>query len=210
MIELISEGGAFMWPLLVLAAVAMLLIVERFLYFQRVRVNAGDLLSGLANLVKKGKYSEAMHEAARAPGPVPRVAHSALMRHKANRSDLRDIVKEAGLLEVPEIEKNLRGLYAIALLAPLVGMLGTVNGLILSFQGLQGESMSSTQMLYEGFFQSLITTGIGLLIAIPCYLFYTYFISRALNQLRRVERAGIEIVNIICDIRDDVNSDQSE
>lgn len=209
MIELISEGGAFMWPLLVIAAVAMLLIVERFLYFQRVRVNAGDLLTGLANLVKKGQHSEAMNEAARTPGPVARVAQSALMRHKAKRADLRDIVKEAGLLEVPVIEKNLRGLYAIALLAPLIGMLGTVNGLILTFQGLQGESMSSTQILYEGFFQSLITTGIGLLIAVPCYLFYTYFISRALNQLRRVERAGIEIVNIICDAREATDSAES-
>lgn len=210
MIELISEGGAFMWPLLVLAAVAMLLIVERFLYFQRVRVNGGDLLSGLANLVKKGKHSEAMHEAARAPGPVPRVAQSALMRHSAIRSDLRDIVKEAGQLEVPEIEKNLRGLYAIALLAPLLGMLGTVNGLILTFQGLEGDSMSSTQMLYEGFFQSLITTGIGMVIAIPCYLFYIYFIGRASHQLRRVERAGIEIVNIICDAREQGTANDSQ
>ena len=68
MIDLISKGGAFMWPLVVLAAVAMYLIVERVLFFQRVRINVADLLLGLANLVRGGKHNEAMHEAARAPG----------------------------------------------------------------------------------------------------------------------------------------------
>ena len=63
MIELISRGGVFMWPLLVLAAVGMFLIVERVLFFQRVRINVGDLLLGLANLVRSDKYDEAMHEA---------------------------------------------------------------------------------------------------------------------------------------------------
>ena len=130
-----------MWPLLVLAAVGMFLIVERVLFFQRVRINVGDLLLGLANLVRSDKYDEAMHEAARAPGPVARVAHTALMRHKMERKDLKDLVQEAGFLEIPRIERNLRGVYAIALLAPLVGLLGTVSGLIKTFVGMKGLSL---------------------------------------------------------------------
>lgn len=195
-----------MWPLVALTAVAMFLIVERFLFFQRVRINGGDLLLGLANLVRQGKTDEAMHEAARAPGPVARVAHTALMRHKLCRKDLRDIVQEAGLCEVTVIEKNLRGIYTVALIAPLVGVLGTVSGLINTFQGLQGGAVSSAQKMYEGFFESLVTTGVGLAIAIPAYLFYLHFVGRSLRQLRRIERAGIEVVNMICDAREGITA----
>lgn len=191
-----------MWPLIVLAAVGMFLIVERILFFQRVRINVGDLLLGLANLVRADKYNEAMHEAARAPGPVARVAHTALMRHKMERKDLKDLVQEAGFLEVPRIEKNLRGVYGIALIAPLIGLLGTVSGLIKTFMGMQGGTIASTQQIYEGFYESLITTGIGLAIAIPMYIFYLHFVGRSKRLLHRIERAGIEVVNVICDARE--------
>ena len=195
-----------MWPLVVLAAVAVVLIVERILFFQRVRIDVGDMLLGLANLIRKEKYNEAMHEAARARGPVPRVAYAALMRYKMERKDLRDIVQEAGQLEVPSIEKNLRGVYAIALIAPLVGVLGTVSGLIKTFQGIQGSTTASVEGVYEGLYESLVTTGVGLTIAVPCYLFYIHFIGRSRRLLNRIERAGIEIVNVICDAREGITT----
>ena len=195
-----------MWPLVVLAVVAVFLIIERIFFFQRVRIDVGDLLLGLANLVRKGKHDEAMHEAARAPGPVPRVAYAALMRHKMERKDLRDVVQEAGQLEVPRVEKNLRGVYAVALISPLLGILGTVSGLIKTFQGIQGGSVASAERIYEGVYESLVTTGIGLAIAVPCYLFYIHFVGRSQRLLHRIERAGIEIVNIICDAREGITT----
>jgi biopolymer transport protein ExbB len=206
MIDLISKGGAFMWPLVVLAAVAMFLIVERALFFQRVRINAGDLLLGLANLVRQNKHDEASQEAARAPGPVARIAYATLARHKLDRKDLRDVAQEAGMLEVSIIEKNLRGLYSIALISPLVGILGTVNGLIKTFVAIQAGSMNSTLEMYEGFYESLVTTGIGLAIAVSCYIFYIYFVGRANRLLRQIERVGIELVNIIYDAKDGLTS----
>lgn len=206
MIQLIEKGGAFMWPLAILAIVAMFLIVERILFFQRVRVDVGDLLLGLANYIRQGKHNEAMHEAARIPGPVARVAHSALMRHSMKRKDLRDIVQEAGQLEVPRIEKNLRGVYGIALIAPLIGVLGTVSGLIQTFQAIPEGSLTSALNIYEGYYQSLVTTAFGLSIAVPTYLFYIHFVGRAQRLVHRIERAGIEIVNVICDARDGVTT----
>lgn len=195
-----------MWPLALLAFVAMFLIVERVLFFQRTRIDVGDLLIGLANYIRKGKHDEAMHEAARAPGPVPRVAHAALMRHKMDRKDLRDIVQEAGQLEVPRVEKNLRGIYGIALISPLVGLLGTVSGLIKTFQNLVTSEgvVASSERIYEGFYESLVTTGVGLMIAVPVYLFYIHFVGRSKRLLHRIERAGIEVVNIICDAREGI------
>jgi biopolymer transport protein ExbB len=201
--ELINQGGSLVWVLLVLTFVATVVVLERILFFQRNRIHVGNLILGLANHVRKKAYGEALHEAARAPGPVARVAHATLMRHHLPRTDLRDIAREAGQLEVPRIEKNLRALYAVALIAPLVGMMGTVLGLIETFGGMQERSgFSSAKMINDGVHECLITTALGLMVAVPCYLFYMYFLGRSKRMVHRIERAGIEMVNVICDARE--------
>jgi len=203
MLQLVELGGSFVWVLGVLAFVSMLLIVERIFFFQKVRINVGDLLLGLANHVRKGAFAEAMHEAARAPGPAARVAHAVLVRKNLPRRDLRDVAQEAGQLEVPRMERNLRALYGIALIAPLVGMLGTVNGLVGTFMTMdQDKTFSSPAAMSGGIYESLITTGLGLALAIPVYLFYLFFYGRVKRMVHRIERCGIEMVNIVCDARD--------
>ena len=198
-----GEGGAFIWVLLGLAFVGTLIVLERVIFFQRTKIHVGDLMMGLSNHLKKGAPADALREAARAPGSVARVAHATLMRHYSPRTDLRDIAQEAGQLEVPRIEKNMRGLYAIALIAPLVGMLGTVSGLIQMFSAMRETgSFSSNANIAEGIYQSLITTGLGLLVAVPAYIFYLYLVGRAKRLVHRIERGAIEIVNVICDARE--------
>jgi len=203
MLDLISQGGEFVWVLLVLGFVGVVITLERVLFFQRTRIHVGDLLLGLSNHVRKKAFGEAMHEAARAPGPVARVAHATLMRHHLPRRDLRDIAHEAGQLEVPRIEKNLRGLYAVALIAPMIGMMGTVLGLIDTFIALSSEnSFTTTEKMTEGVYKSLVTTAFGLMVAVPAYLMYLYFLRRVKRLVHRIERASIEVVNVICDARE--------
>ncbi|MEO1856872.1 MAG: MotA/TolQ/ExbB proton channel family protein [Rubritalea sp.] len=200
--DLITQGGPLVWVLLALSFAATVVVLERVLYFQRNRVHVGNLVLGLANHVRKKAFGEALHEAARAPGPVARVAHATLMRHNLPRADLRDIAREAGQLEVPRIEKNLRALYTVALVAPLVGMMGTVMGLIETFGGMQERAgFSSVKMINSGVHECLITTAVGLMVAVPAYLFYMHFLGRAKRMVHRIERAGIEMVNVICDAR---------
>lgn len=203
MLQLVEQGGPFVYVLGLLALVSMLLIFERIFFFQKVRINVGDLLLGLANHVRKGSYAEALHEAARTPGPAARVAHAVIMRKSLDRRDLRDIAQEAGQLEVPSLERNLRGLYGIALLAPLVGMLGTVSGLVNTFLSMsEDKGFASPTEMSNGVYESLVTTGLGLAIAIPVYLFYLFFYGRVKRMAHRLERVGIEMVNIICDARE--------
>lgn len=199
---LFGRGGPIIWLQLTLAFFGAVFVVERLFFFHRARINVGDLLVGLSNHVRRGAYEEALHEAARAPGPVARVAHAVLLRHYLDRGDLRDVAQEAGQLEVPRIEKNLRAILAVALVAPLMGMLGTALGLTELFQGLSEEQHSVMDVdLSEGVFQSLVTTAFGLTLSIPAYLFYLYFLGRAKRLFHRIERAGIEMVNIVCDAR---------
>lgn len=200
----LDQGGPLVWLQIGLAVLGAVFVVERLFFFHRARVNVGDLLVGLANHIRRKAYAEALHEASRAPGPVARVTHAAILRHNLPRTDLRDIVQEAGQLEVPRIEKNIRGILAVALLAPLVGMLGTVLGLVETFQKMseQGGHAGAGE-LSGGVFQALITTALGLTIAIPAYVFYLYFLGRAKRLMHRLERAGIEVVNVLCDAREE-------
>jgi biopolymer transport protein ExbB len=199
---LVEQGGPIVWIQLVLAVLGAIFIVERMFFFHRARVNVSDLLIGLGNHIKKKAFAEARHEAARAPGPVARVAHTILLRADLPRKDLRDIAQEAGQLEVPRLERNVRAILGVALLAPLMGMLGTILGLIDVFQKMNERGgFAGPAELSGGVFQSLITTALGLVIAIVMYLFYLYFLGRARRMIHRLERAGIETVNMIVDSR---------
>jgi len=199
---IVEQGGPIVWIQLGLGVFGAIFIVERMFFFHRARVNVADLLIGLGNHVKKKAFAEARHEAARAPGPVARVAHAVLLRADLPRADLRDIAQEAGQLEVPRLERNVRAILGIALLAPLMGMLGTILGLIDVFQKMNERGgFAGPAELSGGVFQSLITTALGLVIAIVMYLFYLYFLGRARRMIHRLERAGIETVNMIVDAR---------
>lgn len=201
---LIEQAGPFVWVLAALAFIGAVCVVERMFFFHRARINVGDLLTGLARHVKRHAFAEALHEAARAPGPVARVAHSALLRYYLDRRDLRDIAQEAGQLEVPRIEKNIRMILGAALLAPLVGMLGTLVSMVDTFKQLSERGgLSSPAELFSGVFTALLTSVIALTVAIPMYLFYLYFLSRAKRLVHLLERAGIEIVHMIADAREE-------
>ncbi|MGJ8633602.1 MAG: MotA/TolQ/ExbB proton channel family protein [Luteolibacter sp.] len=201
---LIEKGGPLVWVLLTFAFFGTVFIAERFFYFHRARINVSSLLVGLGLHVKRRAFAEALHEAARAPGPVARVAHAALLRYYLERRDLGDVVKEAGQLEVPKIEKNIRAILAVALLCPLVGMLGTMLGMVDAFQRISERGgTSGPEELSSGVLTALITSVVGLTVAVPMYLFYMYFVGRSRRLVNRIERAGIEMVHMIADAREE-------
>ncbi len=193
-----------MWALLGLGFFGAVCIVERFFFFHRARINVSSLLVGLGLHVRRRAFAEALHEAARAPGPVGRVAYSGLLRYYLNRGDLRDVVRETAQLEVPRIEKNIRAILAVALMAPLVGMLGTMLGMVDAFQRVDElGGLSGPGELSSGVLTALITSVVGLTVAVPMYLFYLYFVGRSKRLVSRLERTGIEIVHMIADAREE-------
>ncbi len=202
--SMIEQGGPLVWVLFGLAFFGAVCVVERLFFFHRARINVGDLLVGLSHHIRRRAFAEALHEAARAPGPVARVAHAALLRYYLDRSDLRDVVQEAGQLEVPRIEKNIRAILGVALLAPLVGLLGTMIGMLETFQKVSEQgSFTGPAELSGGVFTALIVSVLGLTVAVPLYLFYLYFLGRATRLVHRIERAGIEMVHLIADAREE-------
>jgi biopolymer transport protein ExbB len=201
MIDYIQKGGPLMWPILVCSIISIAVFAERLLYFHRASIHVAELLQGLSNLIKRGNFAEALHESAGTPGPVARVIHAAIIRHDSPRSELREIVQEAGQLEVPKLERFLGVLATIAFLTPLLGLLGTVAGMIDAFGTITSNGGYATVTeLSNGVYKSLLTTAAGLVVATPTYVAYSYLSSRVNLLMHEMERAGIEIVHMLTDV----------
>ena len=200
--DFVDKGGPLMWIILAASVVAVGVFAERLTYLRRVSVSVEDLLRGVRNLIRHGQYAEAQIISRSTPGPVARVIVAAIMRHDLPRADLKQIVQEAGQLEVPNLEKNLRLLATVAQITPLIGLLGTVSGMISAFVTVSSQGGYVTaSTLSNGVYQSLLTTAGGLVVAIPAFAAYSYLSSRVNALLHDMERAGIEIVNLLMDHR---------
>ncbi len=187
-----------MWPILACSIVSIAVFAERLFYFHRATIHVGEFLKGLSNIIRRRNFAEALHESAGTPGPAARVIHAAIIRHDAPRAELRDIVQEAAQLEVPKLERFLGVLATIAFLAPLLGLLGTVAGMIDAFGTIASSGGYATVTeLSSGVYKSLLTTAAGLVVATPTFVAYSYLSSRVNTMLHDMERAGIEIVHML-------------
>jgi biopolymer transport protein ExbB len=200
MIDLIQKGGPLMWLLLAASILMVGVVAERLTYLRRSTISVSDFLRGLSNLIRRGSYAEAQIECKSTPGPVARVVYAAILRPDLPRTDLKEIVQEAGQLEVPRLETHLALLSTIANVAPLVGLLGTVSGMIHAFVTISAQGGYVTaNALSSGIYQSLFTTAAGLVVGIPAYVAHNYLSTKVNGLLHDMERAGIEIVNLLTD-----------
>jgi biopolymer transport protein ExbB len=201
--DLLSKGGPLVWLLLCCFGLALAIFAERLAYFHRASLNVGEFLAGLASLIRRKNFSEALQECVATRVPVGRVLHAALLRHHVPREQLKEIVQEAGQLEVPRLERYLSVLHGIAHAAPLIGLLGTIAGLMDTFTQLNNVNGYATPAdVARGVYQSLITSALGLVVAIPSFLFYSFLAAKARHLMHDLERAGIEVVNILDDHRE--------
>ena len=193
-----QKGGPLMWLILLCSVVSIAVFAERLLYFHRATIDLDEFLQGLSNLVRKRNLAEARVECQATSVPVTRVIHAALIRHHLPHTELREIVQEAGQLEVPRLERNLGMLIAIGYICPLIGLLGTVTGLIQAFVQLSADNGYATLAdVSGGIYQSLLTTAAGLVVTIPTILAYCHLSARLNALLHDMERAGIEVVNLL-------------
>ena len=198
MLDFIQKGGFLMWPILACSIISIGVFAERVFYLHRATIHVGDFLKGLASLIQRRNFAEALHETAGTPGPVARVIHAAVLRHDAPRSELREIVQEAGQLEVPKLERFLGVLATLAFLTPLLGLLGTVIGMLDAFGTIaSGGGYATVTELSTGIYKSLLTTAAGLVVAAPTFVAYSYLSSRVNIMMHDMERAGIEIVHLL-------------
>jgi biopolymer transport protein ExbB len=198
MLELMQKGGPAMWGIMALSIVGVAVFLERLVYLHRAQVRVGEFLRGLANLVRDDRLEEVRKQCLATPGPVARVALSAVLARECPRAELRDIVQEAAQLEVPRLERHLSLLGGIAYAAPLLGLLGTVLGLLEAFYLISTQGGYATVADLSGaVYQSLISAAAGLAVAIPALIAAGYLNARVQDLVHDMERAGIEMVNLL-------------
>lgn len=187
-----------MWVILALSVLGLAVFLERLVFLHRSQIRVGEFLRGLANLVREDRFDEARRQCLSTPGPAARVALCAVLAREAPRGELTAIVQEAGQLEVPRLERHLLLLTVVAYTAPLLGLLGTVLGLLEAFYLISSQGGYATVADLSGaVYQSLISAAAGLAVAIPALVAVTYLSSRVKDLLHDMERAGIEMVNLL-------------
>jgi biopolymer transport protein ExbB len=197
MLEILNKGGLLLWLLLVLGAVPSLAIfIERVLFYHRSQINTDQFMKGIRNVLQRGSLTEAISICDETPGPVAQVVKMSILKHDRPREEIRETIEDVGLVEVPRLEKNLVPLATIAHVAPLVGLLGTVIGMIRCFQTImeKGQPVLPGDVS-AGVWQALLCTAGGLIIAIPSFIAYNYLVSRVDAIVLDMEKCATEMVN---------------
>lgn len=187
-----------MWLILLASAVAVVVFIERFLHCHRAQINSMEFLNGVRNVLRRNNVVEAIAICDATHGPVARLVKTAILNRDHGRERIREAIEEAGLVEVPRLEEKLNLLATIAQLAPLLGLFGTVLGMMQIFSLVQDYGLSAhVGMLATGVRTALIYSAAGLAVAIPVHAAYNYLVSRVNSIVLDMERAATEIVNIV-------------
>ncbi len=202
--SLFAKGGPIMWVLLLLGLLALMLFAERALYLHRGQIRSTSFISGIKNILAKRRIVEALTVCEETPGPVAAIVKAALLHADDDAETLRYHVQEAGVVELPALERRLGGLAAIAQVAPLVGLLGTVLGMVTTFVEFERDYMTASA-LSAGMWQALLATAGSLMLAIPAHLAHHFLNGRVRAIVRDMEWAGNEIIRyLLTEYRDNL------
>ncbi len=195
---LIANGGPVIWLILLAAATAAVVFIERALFCHRSQINSAEFLNGVRTVIKRGNVVEAISICDATPGPVARLVKAAILNRDLGRERVREAVEEAGLVEVPRLEEKLNLLATIAQLSPLLGLFGTILGFITVFGQIEQAGLyAHIEMMSHGVWKALICAAGGIAVAIPAHAGYNYLVSRVNKIVLDMERAAAEIVNIV-------------
>jgi biopolymer transport protein ExbB len=186
------------WVLVALAVLCLTVFLERLLYLHRGQIRAKAFIEGIKNILAKRRLVEALTVCEETPGPVAAVVKAALLHADDSAESMRFHVQEAAVVELPVLERRLGAIAAIAQVAPLVGLLGTVLGMAATFLAFEkGGNYAMAAALSRGMWQALLATAGSLMLAIPAHLAHHFLSSRVRAIVRDVEWSGNEIMRFL-------------
>ncbi|MGC9323190.1 MAG: MotA/TolQ/ExbB proton channel family protein [Desulfomonilia bacterium] len=185
-----------MWPLLSCSIIALAIIIERMFSLRQRKIIPKDLVEEVERLTRMGRLTDIEQLLKRSSSPICPVILVAIRNAGMRREIIKDYMEEAGATEAYSIERYIDILGIIATISPLLGLLGTVSGMITSFQAV-GATGNESQMLAAGISEALITTATGLSIGIPVYIFYRFFIARSDYLLLEMEKTSARILEYL-------------
>lgn len=195
MAEWINSGGQVMWFILTCAFVALVVFLERFFHLHRAQIKIDDFLNGITTNLTNGNDLEAVSICDQTPGPAAHLVRTALLHRNDSKDELVKSVQQAGIREIPRLERHMNLLITLAQVLPMLGLLGTVIGLLNMLAALQaGSPLAEIGDLSGGLWTALLTTAAGLATGIPAYAGYHFLVSRVESIALDMEQAAGEII----------------
>ncbi|RPJ07912.1 MAG: MotA/TolQ/ExbB proton channel family protein [Spirochaetaceae bacterium] len=194
MFELINKGGIIMWFICPLSLVAFAIIIERLIYFWKIRTDEDKMINRLKITMEKKHYDEALAICESNPSPITNLLKVGLEHKQYGPQAIKDAITDAANQEIPKLEKNLSFLGTIANIAPLLGLLGTVVGNISAFDVLNNMEGLNTSRLSGDIAVALLTTAAGIIVALPAIIFYNYLVAKVNHIIIRLENRVNQMV----------------
>lgn len=197
MFELVQAGGFIMWPIIVCSIIAMAIIVERIWTLQEKNVLPEKLVAQIWQLYKEGSLSAEKILEIRNSSPLGRTLAAGLVNMEHSREVMKESIEDTGRQVIHRLERYLNTLGTIAAIAPLLGLLGTVIGMIKVFSAITTAGVGNPAVLAGGISEALITTAAGLSVAIPALIFHRYLTGRIDRIVIAMEEEAMKMVEVM-------------
>ena len=192
---LLQKGGPVTWFILAISMVAGVIFFAKLIDLHRAQIKWRDFLQGIYNILNRQNIVEAVSICDETPGPVASIVRAAVLHHDEDRESIHRAIEETGLAEIPRLERHLTFLATFAQITPLLGLLGTVLGMMQALLVMQQKApLVQSGDLMAGLWQALISTAAGLAVAIPVYAGYNLLVSRVESVVLDMENASGEIL----------------
>ncbi|MCC6170824.1 MAG: MotA/TolQ/ExbB proton channel family protein [Gammaproteobacteria bacterium] len=195
--EIVRAGGPLMWPIILCSVIALGIVVERMWTLQAPRVMPPGLLQKVWQLVEAGQVTDKVIAALEQNSPLGRVLAAGLASRHRPRAVMMERLEDTGRHVVHELERFLNTLGTIAAVSPLLGLLGTVTGIIKAFNAITVGAMGDPRALSGGISEALITTAAGLVVAIPSLIAYRYLRGRVDRIVIDMEKSAIALADAV-------------
>lgn len=200
-LQFFLAGGPVMWPILLCSIFAFAIIIVKFWQLHKINIDTREFLNNILEKIKRHLIKEAIQICDNTDNPIARVLKAGILKYDRSREQIKEAIEDASLYEIPKLEKYLSALATIAHVSPLLGLLGTVTGMVRCFQVIQAKATSfhpvSPGDLAGGIWEALLTTVAGLIIAIPTFVAYNYLVNRINSFILEMEKASTELVNFL-------------
>ncbi|HNV22274.1 MAG TPA: MotA/TolQ/ExbB proton channel family protein [Candidatus Hydrogenedentes bacterium] len=196
--NVIMKGGILMIPIGLCSIVALAIIIERFFSLRRASIDTREFMDTMRQVLRQNRIQDAVEICDEVDAPMARIMRAGILKYNRTKEDIREAIEDAGHLEIPRLERYLSAMATCANIAPLLGLLGTVAGMIKAFAQIQAlEGQVSPSDLAEGIGNALVTTAAGLTVAIPTLVAYNYFVTRVENMILEMEISSSELIELL-------------
>jgi len=197
MLELFKAGGWLMIPLFICSVISIAIIAERFWSLQQKRIAPPELITQIWQWLKYKQVDASRIKALQANSPLGQILASGLINRNSSREITKESIEDIGRHVTVALERNLNTLGTVAAISPLIGLLGTVIGMIKVFAVITAEGVGNPETLAGGISEALITTATGLVVAIPSLIFYRYFRGKISKLVVGMEEQAMQLIEIL-------------